>query len=110
MQNYKAPDNSVHFLNSTEFEYLLPSGSMPITDEEAEALRPKPSAKDITLAQIQAIESATPFTHRHLRDITDLMVQAIKQANPAVDLSQIPGIAAVAQVEAQIAALRSQLK
>ena len=42
MQNYKAPDNSVHFLDSTEFEYLLPSGSVPITDEEAEALRPKP--------------------------------------------------------------------
>ena len=42
MQNYKAPDNSVHFLDSSEFEHLLPAGSVPITDEEAEALRPKP--------------------------------------------------------------------
>jgi len=71
---------------------------------------PVPTTAQQTLAQIVAIEQATPFTHRHLRDITDLMVQAIKTANPAVDLSVIPGIAAVAQVEAQIAALRSNLK
>lgn len=42
MPNYKAPDNSVHFLDDTAFEYLLPAGSVPITDEEAEALRPPP--------------------------------------------------------------------
>jgi len=39
--NYKAPDNSVHFLDSADYEYLLPAGSVQITDEEAEALRPK---------------------------------------------------------------------
>lgn len=40
MPNYKSPDNSVHYLDSSEFEHLLPAGSVPITDEEAEALRP----------------------------------------------------------------------
>ena len=40
MPYYKSPDNLVHFLNSSEFEYLLPAGSVPITDTEAEALRP----------------------------------------------------------------------
>jgi hypothetical protein len=38
MKNYKAPDNSVHFLESTEFEYLLPTGSVSITDAEANSL------------------------------------------------------------------------
>lgn len=37
--HYKAPDNSVHFLDSVDYEYLLPAGSAQITDEEAKALR-----------------------------------------------------------------------
>ena len=36
--NYKAPDNSLHFIEP-EFAHLLPAGSIPITDAEAEALR-----------------------------------------------------------------------
>ena len=42
MPNYKAPDNSPHFIEDDSFEHLLPAGSIPITDTEAEALRPKP--------------------------------------------------------------------
>lgn len=42
MPNYKSPDNAVHFLDSSDFEYLLPVGSVQITDEEAEALHPIP--------------------------------------------------------------------
>jgi hypothetical protein len=38
--NYKAPDDSLHFIEP-EFAYLLPAGSVVIMDEEAEALRPK---------------------------------------------------------------------
>jgi hypothetical protein len=41
MPHYKAPDNSLHAIEP-EFAHLLPAGSVPITDEEAEALRPKP--------------------------------------------------------------------
>ena len=37
--NYKAPDNSLHFIEP-EYAHLLPEGSVQITDEEAEALRP----------------------------------------------------------------------
>ena len=37
---YKSLDNSLHFINSAEYEYLLPAGSVAITDAEAEALRP----------------------------------------------------------------------
>jgi hypothetical protein len=51
--HYKAPDNSVHFLDSADYEYLLPAGSVQITDEEAEALRPK---TELTYAQKRAAE------------------------------------------------------
>lgn len=40
--HYKAPDNSLHFLDDDSFSHLLPAGSIAITDEEAEALCPKP--------------------------------------------------------------------
>jgi hypothetical protein len=40
--NYKSPDNSLHFLDDDSFVHLLPAGSIAITPEEAEALKPKP--------------------------------------------------------------------
>ena len=57
--HYKAPDNSVHFLDSAEFEHLLPAGSVTITDEEADALLPKPA--ELTYAQKRAAEYP-PYT------------------------------------------------
>jgi hypothetical protein len=36
--HYKAPDNSVHFLDDDSFVHLLPAGSVQITDEEADAI------------------------------------------------------------------------
>jgi hypothetical protein len=38
--HYKAPDNSLHYLDDDAFAYLLPAGSIQITDAEAEAMRP----------------------------------------------------------------------
>jgi hypothetical protein len=52
--HYKAPDNSIHFLDDDSFVHLLPAGSVQITDEEAEALRPKPPEQ--TYAQKRAAE------------------------------------------------------
>lgn len=52
--HYRAPDNSLHFVDSEEFAYLLPAGSVVITDAEAEALRPKPPVptyKDLRAAE-----------------------------------------------------------
>ena len=40
MSHYKALDNSLHFLDDDAYAHLLPEGSVQITDEEAEALRP----------------------------------------------------------------------
>ena len=35
---YKDPQNKIHAIDSIEFEYVLPSGSVQITDEDAEAM------------------------------------------------------------------------
>ena len=37
--NYKDLENNLHFLDSTEFEHLLPVGCVQITDDEAESIR-----------------------------------------------------------------------
>ena len=39
MSHYKAPDNSLHFLENESFAYLLPNGSVQITETEANAIR-----------------------------------------------------------------------
>ena len=51
--HYKAPDNSLHFIEP-EFAYLLPAGSVAITDAEAESLRPQPA--ELTYADKRAAE------------------------------------------------------
>jgi len=53
--HYKAPDNSVHFLDSADYEYLLPVGSVQITDEEAEAEALRPVYTQ-TYAEKRAVE------------------------------------------------------
>jgi hypothetical protein len=35
-QYYKDLNNEIHFLDNTDFEYLLPEGCIRITDEEAQ--------------------------------------------------------------------------
>jgi len=52
--NYKAPDNSLHFLDDDSFVHLLPAGSVQITDAEAEAMRPQPP--ELTYAEKRAAE------------------------------------------------------
>jgi hypothetical protein len=51
--HYKSLDNSLHFIDSADYEYLLPAGSVQITDEEAEALRP---VYTLTYAEKRAAE------------------------------------------------------
>ena len=36
--NYKDLENNLHFLDSAEFEHLLPVGCVQITDEEADSI------------------------------------------------------------------------
>jgi hypothetical protein len=53
--NYKAPNNSLHFIDSVDYQHLLPSGSVQITDEEAATIRAA-SAPVLTYAQKRAAE------------------------------------------------------
>tara|TARA_R110000822_G_scaffold155847_2_gene295637 strand:- start:249 stop:521 length:273 start_codon:yes stop_codon:yes gene_type:complete len=53
--HYKSLDNSVHSLDSAEYEHLLPSGSVQITDAEADTLRAA-NAPVLTYAQLRAAE------------------------------------------------------
>ena len=90
MPYYKAPDNTVHFLDNPEFEYLLPHGSLKITDKEADGLKPKPSAQDLIKQKIAVLESQqTP--------------RRVREAALGLDNGWLKNL------ESEIAALRSQL-
>ena len=52
---YKAPNNSLHSLDSADYEHLLPSGSVQITDAEAAQIVAA-SAPVLTYAQKRAAE------------------------------------------------------
>ena len=106
--NYKAPDNSLHVIEP-EFAHLLPAGSVPITEQEAEALRPVPQPPTVA-QQLDALDAANALTQRNLRETVMLMAEAFKQVtNGALDLSSVPGVARVYQVEAEAAVLRATL-
>lgn len=60
--HYKAPDNSIHFLDDESLVYLLPNGSIQITDSEAEQLRPKPAEPTYS----QKREAAYPSVNDYL--------------------------------------------
>ena len=38
MPNYKDSNNTIHHLDSVDFEYLLPAGCVPVTDAEVEEI------------------------------------------------------------------------
>lgn len=63
--HYKAPDNSIHFIEP-EFAHLLPQGSVQITDEEAEVIRAANIKPPTVLEQIAQIEST--ITQRRIRE------------------------------------------
>lgn len=53
--HYKAPDNSLHFLEDAGYIALLPAGSVQITDGEAEVLAaPIPAAQAIPISLTMA--------------------------------------------------------
>lgn len=59
MPFYKDQQNHVHFLDDAAFAYVLPPGSVEISDEEAEALRnPPPALADIKAAKNAEINAA----------------------------------------------------
>jgi hypothetical protein len=59
--------------------------------------------------QLAKLDTDNTLTQRNLREFILLTAQAVKTLNPALDITQLPGVAKVAQVEAEAAALRAKL-
>jgi len=103
---YKAPNNSLHVIEP-EFAHLLPSGCVPITEEEAEAMRPV-SSPPTPQQQLAILDAQYPLTQRNLRDFIMLTAEALKSGTP-IDVTGAPAVQVVYAVEAQAAVLRAQL-
>ena len=101
--NYKAPDNSLHFIEP-EFAHLLPDGSVPITDEEAEVLRPVSQPPAIQ-SQIDDLERAQLMP----RATREFMLLSMESMATPEQLEQNFGYKAVKAFDLQITALRAQL-
>ena len=93
MPHYKDTSGNLHFIESAEFEYLLPVGCLKLSDKDAAKLQAdqnKPSAHDLIRLQIIALES-------------QITPRRIREALLSGDHSFIESI------ESQIAVLRNQL-
>lgn len=93
MPNYKDTNNNLHFLDSSEHEYLLPAGYVEISEEEAEAIRiaaiAPPSANDIR-AQRDSLLAACDWTQ--CRDVPDSVAAVWQPYRQALrDLSKQAG-------------------
>lgn len=102
---YKSPDNSLHYLDDDSFLQLLPVGSVPISDEEAEIIQlinnPPPDPKLQILNQIASLEREQLMP----RATREFMLLFLEQNN----LTAIPGYAPVKAFDEQIKELRDQL-
>lgn len=59
--HYKAPDNSLHFLDDSGFEHLLPEGCVQITDEEAEAIRIANTPAPESVQEVNPVDKLKAF-------------------------------------------------
>jgi hypothetical protein len=53
---YKDTNNTLHFLDSSEFAYLLPADCTPITDEEAQVIQAEIEANQPTPVELSPQE------------------------------------------------------
>lgn len=94
MPFYKDTENKLHWLDSADFQYLLPVGSVEITDEEATAIQsPAPT-------QAEIIASYTATVQKHLDDTAkqrgyDGILSACTYATSTNEKFQAEGQAAV---------------
>jgi hypothetical protein len=69
MQNYKDTNGNLHFLDSTDFEYLLPEGCIAIFDAEADSIRnsvnPVQKAADVRTKRDSMLNSTDWIMSRH---------------------------------------------
>jgi hypothetical protein len=106
---YKDQNNALYFLDDAVHEHLLPAGCVKITDKEAESLRPVPPPTTVQ-DQLAQLDADNALTQSNLRETVMLMTEAFKQiTGGTLNLSSIPGVAKVYEVEAQAAILRGRI-
>ena len=76
MPNYKDTNNNLHFLDSSEHEYLLPAGYVEISEEEAEAIR----AANVVQPNYQQLRAAE---YPPMSDYLDAIVNGDKNQQKA---------------------------
>lgn len=100
------PKDSRYFVNTEE---LVGAQRRVVSTPKDPAVIEADAKGDLRTA-LAELDAANALTQRNLRETIMLMSEAFKQATSgAVDLSQIPGVAKVYEVEAQAEALRAQL-
>lgn len=81
-----------------------------VTEHEDAPVIASPPAPPTVIEQLAKLDADNMLTQRNLRETVMLMNEAFKMvSNNAMDLSTIPGVAKVYEVEAEAAALRAQL-
>ena len=89
-------------IEAPKVQAWLSEGNMP----EPADIPPPPTVQE----QLATLDADNTLTQRNLRETVMLMTEAFKTVtNGAVDLSAIPGVAKVYEVEAQAETLRAQL-
>jgi len=79
MPHYKDTENKLHWLDSTEYEFYLPAGSVQITDEEASTIR---------AAEQSAIEAAKTYAQKRIAEyppMTDYLDGVVKGDQAQID-------------------------
>lgn len=73
---YKNISNQLHWLDSSEFEYLLPEGSVQITDAEAAAIQEANKPTPTPVTQISPRQIRMAMTQLGLRNDVEAAVAA----------------------------------
>lgn len=73
---YKDTNNQLHWLDSSDFEYLLPVGSIQITDAEAEVIQEANKPVPAPVTQISPRQIRMALTHAGLRSQVEAAVAA----------------------------------
>lgn len=73
---YKDKQNNIHVLDSSEFDYLLPTGCIQITDEEAEAITSAIPVPPMHIQSISPRQIRQALTRAGLRESVEVAVAA----------------------------------
>ncbi len=84
--NYKDLEDNLHFLDSAEFEHLLPVGCVQITNDEAETIRLSkvvpPTYKDLRASAYPSFADQFDTIFHNGLDAWKVEIQAVKDKYP----------------------------